>query len=241
MTKPAQSQIPPFDTRPESSSYYKVSSFCADCRTHVDLEVDYRAGHETDRPCPNQDYPLHHFRYLPSTSAVANASIATGRRRPEQENQRSRFRCSSPTCPALVTVTIKPPRLSGNNLALLTDQALITTRVQAVLDAAPERLRGYTVPDPVRVLGNLRQYLTDAMRDPEPKKVNVNNKRFLTSLGEPCRSVLEYLGFEYLKEDTPEVRFVFDLIVLISLLAQLADCCCGKGPSTLLAITTNHG
>ena len=199
MTKPAQSVLPPPSAQPDASSCYKVASFCTDCRCHLDLLVDFRRADLTERSCPNPEYPLHHFRHVPDLPGPL------GPHSQAVQAVQHHFECSSPSCSAKLSIWVKPPRLSARHLSLLTDPAVIRSRVQPVLEAAPDRLRGYAVPEPIQVLSNVRQYLSDAMRDPHPKVVNANNKRFMTSLGEPCRDVLEYLGFKSSEERTAEV------------------------------------
>jgi hypothetical protein len=46
-------------------------------------------------------------------------------------------------------------------------------------------------------MATLKTYLSDAMRDTERKKVNSFNKRFMTTLGDTCTDMLQWLGFEY--------------------------------------------
>ncbi|KAI9840285.1 MAG: ubiquitin-specific protease ubp2 [Thelocarpon superellum] len=202
MIKHAQSLLPTLDARPDTSTIYKLGAFCVDCRTHLDLTVDFRGAHLKAQPCPNREYPLHHFRHLPPASRAPTPPEQAGRT--AQETESHRFECSSPSCPAVLTIFVKPPRLTSAFVSLLTDQAMIKARVQPVLDAAPERFRGYGIPDGVEVLSNVKQYLTDAMRDSTGRRVNASNKRFLTSLGDPCREILEYLGFRWSEDRTEE-------------------------------------
>ncbi|KAI9813536.1 MAG: ubiquitin-specific protease ubp2 [Thelocarpon impressellum] len=231
MTKPAQSLLPPLDARPTPNTCYKVASFCNDCRCHLDLFVDFRGAPSRDRPCPNQDFPLHHFRYVSSKSRPAREPSDSSRGHTREEQHR--FECSSPCCPATVTVSLKSPRLTQDHVTLLADPTLIKERVQREMDAAPERLRGFPIAEPATVLGNVKQYLSDAMRGPEQKRLNANNKRFLTSLGEPCRPVLEYLGFKSVEEPTddgfqrfwqlPQVKAVEDGVQYQDDLSVLVD------------------
>lgn len=194
MLKTEQSVLPPSDWQPNSSSCFKVASFCSDCRWHVDITVDFRAAGST-RPCPNNDFPLHHLRYDPTASdprpKPANWTD------PRQWVDRHRFVCSAPECSVVVLVTYRPPRLQPEHLSLLVDPAQIRERAQREIDMAPERFKNTGVPEPIVVLQNLKQYLTDALRAKEVKQFPAANKRFLTSLGKPCRPLLEYLGFRY--------------------------------------------
>ena len=107
------------------------------------------------------------------------------------------FQCSSPICTAVATLVYTSPKLTSKHLLVLLDREVIRSRVQPVLDADPARLHDYSVPEPIRVMATLKTYLSDAMRDSERKKVNSFNKRFMTTLGDGCRDLLQWLGFEY--------------------------------------------
>ena len=203
MIKPEQSKPPPYDSRPDSSTYYKIASYCSDCRCHLDLTVDFRTG-SSDRPCPNEAFPLHHLRYDPagSTPGLKSAKPQEG----EDWVDQHQFVCSSPRCSAVVRISIRAPRLKADHVSLLTDPSKIKERVQREIDNSPERLKGFGIPEPIIVLQNLKQYLADALKARE-KGFSADNKRYLTSLGEPCRPLLEYLGFKY-EADAGNVRML---------------------------------
>ena len=63
------------------------------------------------------------------------------------------------------------------------------------MDDDPGRFEGHAVPSPIQVLTNLRAYISNAMTDPEPRRILGNNKKWLLSLAEPCADLLHYLGF----------------------------------------------
>ncbi|KAI9680790.1 MAG: ubiquitin-specific protease ubp2 [Caeruleum heppii] len=205
MLKPDQSVLPPVNAISSTPKSYMVASFCTECRCHLDLSLEIEATTPNATPCPNTAYPLHHFQYLPEKSkALQNPTGSNGGPRWQDERH---FRCSSEACCAVVIISIRPSRLSPEHLATLTDPARIKARIQPALESDPDRLRGYTVPEPIKVLSNLRQYLIDALRTTEVKKVNATNKPFMTSLGNSCGGLLEYLGFRYSEESTEtEVR-----------------------------------
>lgn len=197
MTKQDQSHLPRFDSKPDKSTLCRVASFCQECRCHMLLMVDFRSG-SGEQPCPNPQYPLHHFVHVPQSSSCRrkSADLPKGERWTDQQ----RFECSSPCCPAAVTVRIRPPRITPEWETLLTDAARIKERADIVMKMAPERFEGIAHPLPINVLMNLRSYLNNALRNPGAKKIASLNKKFVTSFGDygqPCRELLEYLGFTY--------------------------------------------
>lgn len=197
MKKPDQSNLPRPETKPNKSTVYKVASFCQECRCHLLLIVDHSSGNG-ERPCPSSQYPLHHFLYVPQGSSGRRKSVdlPQGERWTDQQ----RFRCSSPSCPVTVTIQTRPPRLTPEWERLLTDEALVRERADAVMKMATERFEGIAYPLPINVLMNLRTYIANALRYPEVKKIASLNKKFVTNFGDygqPCRELLEYLGFTY--------------------------------------------
>lgn len=197
MTKLDQSQLPTPDRNPERSTSYKVASFCHECRCHLLLIVEFQNGNG-ERPCPNSQYPLHHFIHHPQSSSRRRSSV-DGRKSDRWVDQQ-RFECSSPCCPAVLTIRISPPRITAEWETLLTDEKLVRERAEAVMKLAPDRFEGIAPPLPINVLLNLRSYLNNALRNPEVKKIASLNKKFVTcfgDFGQPCRDLLEYLEFKY--------------------------------------------
>jgi ubiquitin carboxyl-terminal hydrolase 25/28 len=197
MTKLDQSQLPAPDRKPERATSYKVASFCHECRCHLLLIVDFKTG-SGEQPCPNSQYPLHHFIHHPQSSSRQESSV-NGRKGDRWVDQQ-RFECSSPDCPAVLTIRICAPRITAEWETLLTDEKLVKERAEAVMKLAPDRFEGIAPPLPINVLLNLRSYLNNALRNPEVKKIASLNKKFVTcfgDFGQPCRDLLEYLGFEY--------------------------------------------
>lgn len=197
MTKLDQSQLPAPDRKPERSNSYKVASFCYECRCHLLMIVEFQNGNG-ERPCPNSQYPLHHFIHHPQSSSRRQNSVDT--HRGDRWVDQQRFECSSPYCPAVVTVRIRPPRITAQWKTLLTDEQLVRERAEAVMKLAPDRFEGIAPPLPINVLLNLRSYISNALRNPEVKKIASLNKKFVTcfgDFGQPCRDLLEFLGFTY--------------------------------------------
>ena len=191
LLKPRQCIIQPLDSRPDTSTFYKVAAFCSDCACHLDLVVDFRGDGSNRRPCPNNDFPLHHLHYVPTKS----------RPRTWDGNHwvdHHYFRCTSPTCNATVAVSITPPRLKEEQVSLLTDQRKIHSRAAREIEKSPTRFGSGLdeVPEPITVLKNLRQYMADALAGKD-RMIPADNRKFLTSLGQECAELLQYLGFEY--------------------------------------------
>ena len=115
---------------------------------------------------------------------------------PEQSRNVQEFACTSSSCNAVLHVVYRSSRLTPNWVKLLTDPALIQTRAEQAIASDPDRFEGYAVPTGAEVLSTLRAYLLNGLRSPEPKVINGVNKRWLLSLGESCKELLEFLGFE---------------------------------------------
>ncbi|KAI9844919.1 MAG: ubiquitin-specific protease ubp2 [Sclerophora amabilis] len=200
MLKHQQCKLPAANSNPGTNDRYKVASYCTECRTHLDLVLDLRTSRYGDRPCPTKEFPLHHFRYFPVKSRTRWKHQSAHAGQPWLEHLH--FECSAPTCHATLTCSIIPARLTPDHIALLTDRDAIKQRVQREIDQYPDRLASYGIPEPVTVLNNLKTYLVDAKR--EPKSLKASNKKFLTSLGPGCSTLLNYLGFRYSEEDVGE-------------------------------------
>ena len=197
MLKFSQSKLRETTGPPNGETYYRVASYCLDCRWHTDLVVDFRNGSPgCTRPCPNEDFPLHHFRYCPS-SANPNTLDRDG-----QIQQTHMFECSSPFCSATVSFLFRPPRITPSFLSLLTDRQVIRARVEKAVGQDPKRYEGFKQIFPSTVLSNLRTYISDALSTvPEKRRrFNIYNKNFATTLGEDCTPILISLGFSRITE-----------------------------------------
>jgi ubiquitin carboxyl-terminal hydrolase 25/28 len=91
------------------------------------------------------------------------------------------------------------PLVNAEFTQLLTDPDIIKRRADEAFASQPERLEGVAAPLPITVMDNLRLYLTNALRHGDRSKpITQVNKRFMVSFGvkgEPCRQLLEFLGF----------------------------------------------
>jgi ubiquitin carboxyl-terminal hydrolase 25/28 len=191
--KPNQSVLPTIDEKPTTSSVYTVSACCSDCRSHINITIDFRGESSITFPCPKEGTPLHHFLYRNTPeSGLYQRKDDIGLDIWLDERH---FECSNPSCSARLTTRIRSPRLVLEWIDLLTNPALVRARAQDVMAKDPERFEGHAVPPIVQVLANLRAYLANALTSPEPRRILGNNKKFLLCLGEPCADLLQYLGF----------------------------------------------
>ena len=195
MDKPDQSAIPPLDSRPEPGTVYRVASFCSDCRCHLLLKVEYCGNVPEEIPCPNHEFPLHHFRYVPHKSK--RRPVSTENLSAEPWAEQRVFECSSLMCSAVLTVILSPPRLTPEYVTLLTDRGVISERVRRAEEDEPDRdwVNSEEQLGPFHVLSWLRQYVTDAIYTLEKKRISARNKKFACALGNDCRELLEFLGF----------------------------------------------
>lgn len=175
------------------SSEYWVTAHCTICRTQLTVLLTLNTQ-SAFHPCPSSNSPLHHF--LPLDRPSESIATAVDFTHPEQSRNVQEFTCTSSSCTAILHVVYRPSRLVPNWVKLLTDPALIQARAEQAIASDPGRFEGYAIPTGAEVLSNLQAYLLNGLRSPEPKVINGANKRWLLSLGESCKELLEYLGFE---------------------------------------------
>lgn len=194
--KDAQSSLPRKGQNADSSTVYIVAAYCTECRSHLELCLDFRGEEDRLAPCPKKNWPLHHFIYKPEISQ--NRQMAHSATNPAKENtwvDIQQFQCSSPTCSAKLSIRFKPPRLTADWVSLLTDSRLINQRATRAMTADQELFEGHAAPQPMDVLYVLCQYINNALKG-EGRKITASNKKWRLCLGEPCSDLLQYLGFE---------------------------------------------
>ena len=180
-----QSVTPPLDSRPDSSTLYKLAVVCKRCRLHTDIRISYQQASD---PCPTSESQLHHFQRASGLDSTGTAHITYG------------WQCSSSTCHALLTTTFKMGKISNADRNLLTDTSKLKSRFEAVMQDDPER-EGIRQATPVEALTRLRKYIRDALNTEHDKRVfPANNKRFMEAYGlygRDCKDLLQRLGFEF--------------------------------------------
>ncbi|PNS21297.1 Translation initiation factor IF-2 [Sphaceloma murrayae] len=172
----ARTKVPPEDYRSTAGDLFWIEAVCRRCRSHIHLDLKYSSSGR--RPCPNNDYPLHHFI---RQKAIPNVEYI--------------FQCSSPDCGAILTLKYYPKVISDIDLDLLTNPNLLRRRYdEGIAKHGP--LRGLLLATGLATLWKLRRYIRDSlMPGGAEKKVPLENKRFLESFGTDCDELLSRLGF----------------------------------------------
>ncbi|KAE8394184.1 hypothetical protein BDV23DRAFT_148047 [Aspergillus alliaceus] len=194
VSKPAQSYVP----QPEQGNTgapTKVSAICSRCRYHLQVVVSSTPG--IGHPSSRFSDHVHHLVYKSGNYRGGPA--------PEEVSSKGQmletfhYECSYLTCSIAVSVRFASPLLNEDRTRLLVDPKLLRERADEAFAAHPDRLEGVARPQPINVLMNLRAYVSHALLDSQQSKsISAVNKRFMTCFGvegEPCRDLLEFLGF----------------------------------------------
>lgn len=197
LLKPRQSLLPVVDERPNAETNWSLAAICGRCRIHLHLKLDY--SHDWQQgPCPNADYPLHHFiraawregaetRLWEQTMLGSAADIVV-------------YQCSAPSCSAILTARYTPQQLGDDMIRTLTDQELLKQRTDAAFSANPGNTQGLRAPSVIDVLSDLSIYLSDSSNTSQQKKrqIGMTNRRFIVRFGpggDACKDLLEFLRF----------------------------------------------
>ena len=184
-TNAYQSVPPPLDLRSDGSTRYKLALVCKRCRIHADIKINYSRSQSA---CPSSTGPLHHFQQAREHPA------------PTQKRITYDWQCSVPECQARLVITYRLPRLSKEQLSLLTTTEDLKRRYEELLELDPNR-EGVRQATAMESLSRMRRYVTDSL-DPSHNKRQfpANNKRFQEAFGlegQDCREIFEQLGFTY--------------------------------------------
>ena len=181
---------------PSASTSWLFAVCCTLCGSHLDLRISFPSRQAALMPCPIDKRPLHHFIHQPESSKPRRESRVPEDRYGFPWIDIQCFKCTSQLCLATLVIEFKPPRLTTDWIALLTDRYMITSRTERVMARDPEKYEGVAIPSPATVIGNLSSYIENAMYHPETSKaIKKENKRFATCFGKECTGLLEYLGF----------------------------------------------
>ncbi|KAJ5570525.1 Peptidase C19 ubiquitin carboxyl-terminal hydrolase 2 [Penicillium hispanicum] len=182
---------------PRTSS--KVAAMCSKCRCHLEIVVNHTGGGMLD--IHSLSHHIHHLVYKSGrqkNTMTLGEVTDTG-----QVAETFYYECSDWSCSATVSLRILSPLLSPENVRLLTDPDMIRKRADEAFAAQPTRLEGIAHPLPTTVLELLRFYLLNALHNHERSKTfPAHNKRFMVAFGmngNPCKELLEFLGFSYLE------------------------------------------
>jgi ubiquitin carboxyl-terminal hydrolase 25/28 len=215
MEKVEQSKAPVSnDEQPDGSTKYVVASYCAQCRYHFTITVDFSQRREGQSPCRLSDEanPMHHLRLAESMDSTEYAE-KHGMTKYDSLTEVHSFVCSGVNCPVVLEIKVFPPRLTRSLLLMVTDPAKMNGRGRRVIKEDPERYAGMGPLVPVQVLLNLRQYLLDAKATTDPtqiKKIAKRNKKFVLGFADECDQLFEYLDFIPVQEESsdPGVRVI---------------------------------
>lgn len=189
MTKYDQSVLPKPGTLPDHETVYKVSSFCQDCRYHLDLIVDFHDYEMRNAPCPNKDFPLHHFVY--QEEDVNEQDVFLDHNIPKT----FRFQCSAKKCPAELSIRMRPPRLKDQYIKLMTDRTLLRRRFESAKQIDPDRTE-HQMARPIDGLDFLSKYMNDSLHPQKGKtRIPLLNRKFLVTYGRDCDEMLSEFGF----------------------------------------------
>lgn len=183
-----RSRVPDLDERPDVGTVWKVAAVCRECRCHLTVVITFGESVELVLfPCPNREFPLHHFRLNNPGGEAADDGCRTC----------YSLECTAPQCRAHLQVEIRFPIFESKDVLLLTDRNLLKTRFQAALVSNPNA----QPVEPIQVLANLRAYVADSLRETGNDHFPAMNKRFMVSLGNDSWQLLTRFGFTYVEQD----------------------------------------
>jgi ubiquitin carboxyl-terminal hydrolase 25/28 len=199
--KDNQSRVPVSnDERPDENSVYVIAAYCSRCRYHFKVSVDYRPQRSGQVPChlSDSDNPLHHFRLVGTTDGKQYKE-KHGPNKYDVLTEAHVFRCTSPTCPAMLEIRVSPPKLTKNIMISILSPEIVTNRGKREMEKEPERYVGQTPVTPSMAIVYLRHYLSDAKTTTatgEIKKIARRNKKFMLAFADDCDTLYEYLDFK---------------------------------------------
>jgi ubiquitin carboxyl-terminal hydrolase 25/28 len=191
-----QCSLPENGYKADVDLLWKIAAYCAACRSHLDLSLEFEDRLDDCMPCPTQDRPLHHFVHLPDLSKSRHPGTSL----PKQDDDfawmdTQVFQCSHFECASKLVIRFKPPRLIPDWVSQLTDQETIKNRAEKAIISDLARFEGHSVPRPMEVLINTETYINNAMYMERRRQIRRENKKWMLNLGDSCASMLEYMGF----------------------------------------------
>lgn len=174
ITSHDRSSLPALDERPNPASRWSVTSACSRCRCHLEISINFAAS---TQPCPNRDFPLHHFLYEHYASVPGGESLT--------------FECSAPPCRATLRAALRGSALSPEDIAFLVDPVAIQTRYKLARAQHPAAAETGALD----ILRDFRSYIDDSIWNDRDKRIPAFNKRFMLALGDGAKSILKGLGF----------------------------------------------
>ncbi|KAI9654888.1 MAG: ubiquitin-specific protease ubp2 [Alyxoria varia] len=164
-----------------TGAVWKVSSLCRQCRCHLEIVLT----HPGTSPCPNRDYPLHHFVFCGQNSEG------------DGHTQIFDFKCSSPLCKCEMVVQFRLGSLTSGDVSYLIHPTSLKMRLETVQN----REKGRTSLDAVDTLTTFRSYIRDSIDGKIDKRIPTYNKKFMAALGGDSEGLLVRLGFVHEQAD----------------------------------------
>ena len=181
-TNHERSALPTLDERPNAQTVWHANLVCSKCRCRLTLTVSFDAS---DVPCPNSQYPLHHFVWQGSSNHDGRVIV--------------HLVCSAPRCRARLVVQIQTGIITSADIAMLTDRGYLRSRYET----ARKDHASASELSPAQALEVFRSYVRDAAINSDAnKRVPAQNRRFQGALGKDAENLLTRLGFRYEVEDT---------------------------------------
>ncbi|KAF2758157.1 cysteine proteinase [Pseudovirgaria hyperparasitica] len=203
MEKTEQSKLPDAGRPLEKSEKYKIATYCNQCRFHFDVTVDYSGQLYHGSPCPNNEFPLHHFTHVPSKeNDKAGPSLSP-------QDSTYHFRCTAKDCPVEVYVRSRPPMFKTSWVDLLTNVDGLRARLAAAKSVDPNRALDINLALPWDGMQYLRKYIVDSLSpEVKHKMIPARNVKFMAAFGSDCDHVLLELGFVRVEaEDSNELKW----------------------------------
>ncbi|KAF4537610.1 Peptidase C19 ubiquitin carboxyl-terminal hydrolase 2 [Lasiodiplodia theobromae] len=146
----------------------------------------------TDPP-PHFDESKPPMAAVPGGSCRHNLTLKPDHLEDDYIKESYRFQCSAPLCGAVITVEVAPPRLSQEDMALLSDKRVLEERLKSAKKIDPERTE-LQAAKPIDGLYILHAYIRDALAG-KSSRIPLRNRKFLVTYGEDCDALFLRLGF----------------------------------------------
>ncbi|KAF9639422.1 Peptidase C19 ubiquitin carboxyl-terminal hydrolase 2 [Lasiodiplodia theobromae] len=130
---------------------------------------------------------------VPGGSCRHNLTLKPDHLEDDYIKESYRFQCSAPLCGAVITVEVAPPRLSQEDMALLSDKRVLEERLKSAKKIDPERTE-LQAAKPIDGLYILHAYIRDALAG-KSSRIPLRNRKFLVTYGEDCDALFLRLGF----------------------------------------------
>ncbi|KAI5920571.1 hypothetical protein F4810DRAFT_412395 [Camillea tinctor] len=176
-----------------------VSIVCGQCRYHFHVKNDMKYSRSFDKehprhmliPCDQKNKD-----HLRSERSGYNDTIGY-----------ARFICAADDCLFNIEISTMPPKISNNEVDMLTDNSRVFRNLQRARREDPERYSDVSDDYGSAPAGTFLRYLTDALDRPTgegPLKIKKRNKRFMVSFSTDFDPLLRLLGFQEKNDEADE-------------------------------------